>query len=130
MKAEYVASLWERAISTLAAAHETLHHHPDTAANRAYYAAFYAASALFAAEDKFFKKHSGLRSAVHKELVLTGRWSMELGNDYDRLMELREMADYGVLEHATSEKAEASIQKSQGILMAVHDINPTLFPMS
>ena len=129
MKSEYVESLWERAISTLAAAKETLAHHPDTSANRAYYSAFYAVSALFAAEDAFFKKHSGLRAAVHKELVFKGIWTKELGNDFDGLLELRETADYGVLEHASVEKAGFAVQKAGRILKAVHDINPALFPL-
>jgi len=36
------------------------------AVNRAYYACFYAASAILLQEGVRFKKHSGVRAAVHK----------------------------------------------------------------
>ena len=48
MKREYIDSLWERAVFTLDAAKKSISFSSDTAANRAYYAAFFAVSALFA----------------------------------------------------------------------------------
>ena len=42
----------------------------DFAVNRAYYACFYAASAVLPRMGKKFVKHSGLRAAVHQDLVL------------------------------------------------------------
>jgi uncharacterized protein (UPF0332 family) len=102
---------------------------PDTAANRAYYAAFFAVSALFVSEGKLFKKHSGLRSAVHKELIHTGRWSDSLGDDYDMLIGLREIADYGALKHAELDETEDAIRASERIIRAVHEAHPDIFPL-
>lgn len=127
MKPNYSIAMWERAISTINAAKTTLSHYPDTAANRAYYAAFYAVSALFSTEQKYFKKHSGLRSAVHKELVFTNRWTRELGADYDMLLALREIADYGVVNTATLEDATEAIAQAERIIQTVHNEKPNLF---
>ena len=68
---EFISGLWERAVDTLADAELVLS--PHSIANRSYYAAFYAVSALFAAEGSFFRKHSQLEAAVHRDLVHTGR---------------------------------------------------------
>ena len=129
MDQEYIGSLWDRAVVTLEGAKANLPRYPDIAANRAYYAAFYAVSALFASDNKFFKKHYGLRSAVHKELVHTGCWPKELGDDFDRLLELREVADYGVVQHATPEKALTALERAERILRAVHEARPDIFPL-
>ncbi|MFA6451581.1 MAG: HEPN domain-containing protein [bacterium] len=129
MDREYIDSLWQRAVFTLGSAKINLIRDSDLAANRAYYAAFYAVSALFAGENRFFKKHSGVRSAVYAELVHTGRWKKELGDDYRNLMELREVADYGVLQHATKEEAQEAIDRSERILIAVHEAQPDIFPL-
>lgn len=64
--------LWERAKKALLVARTALPLDPDSAASRAYYAAFYAMSARFALEGKSFRKHSGVEAAVHRELVKTG----------------------------------------------------------
>jgi uncharacterized protein (UPF0332 family) len=130
MKPEYISSLWNRAVKTLLDARMSMSHSPDTAANRAYYSAFYAVSALFAEDGKYFKKHTGLRSAVHKELVHAGRWSENLGTDFDQLMTLREIADYGVIQHVSEKEAEGSLARAERILEAVHNMNPVLFPLS
>ena len=53
---------------------------PDGAASRAYYAAFYAVSALFALQGKTFTRHAALEAAVHRDLVKTGIWPDDLGS--------------------------------------------------
>jgi uncharacterized protein len=129
MNQEYIQNLWERAVTTLGAAKMTISFHQDTAANRAYYAAFHAVSALFADENKYFKKHTGLRSAVHKELVNTGRWTPDMGDDYDELMKLRDVADYGATKHVLKEDAEEAIIRAERIVMAVHEAKPDIFKL-
>ncbi len=39
------------------------------AMNRLYFAAFYAVSAVLFSKDILFKKHSGVRSAFHSQLI-------------------------------------------------------------
>ena len=92
------ADLWERAKKALAVAKAVSTLDPDSAASRAYYAAFYAVSARFALEGKTFRKHSAVEAAVHRDLVKAGIWSTDLGQGYSRLSDTRSIGDYGELE--------------------------------
>ena len=129
MEPEYSTHLWERALTSFTAAKANLIIDPDTAANRAYYAAFNAISALFALEGQYFRKHSGVQSALHKQLIHTSRLTEQLGSDYDKLIELRAVADYGAAKHVFPEKAELSIGYAHGILLAIHNVRPEAFPI-
>ena len=126
----YAADLWLRAREALAVASQTVALSPDAAASRAYYAAFYAVSALLALEEKEFTKHSAVESAVHRDLVKAGRWAPELGRDYSALLALREKGDYGGGEHATREEAEAAVAIAKRILDAALEQKPELEPGS
>ena len=66
---EFAKMEWERANRTLDSAMKLATSDPDSAASRAYYAAFHAVTALFALREKTFIKHSALRAAVHRDLV-------------------------------------------------------------
>ncbi len=114
------AGLWERAAQALHSAKNLLSGgDSDGAASRAYYAAFYAVSALFALEGKTFTKHSALESAVHRDLVKAGLWSETLGEDYTYLRETRETGDYGGAVHVTRDEADSAIQAAERILTKV-----------
>ena len=71
---EIVANL-ERSNQSIEAARElTKDGYFDFAASRAYYAAFYAASAVLLSGGFEFKKHSGVIAAIHQKFVKTGKW--------------------------------------------------------
>jgi uncharacterized protein (UPF0332 family) len=89
---EFARNQWERAQRTIKTASALLESDPESAASRTYYAAFHALTALFALRSRSFKKHMALRAALHKELIKTDLWPVELGRDYDFLMDLREIA--------------------------------------
>ena len=97
----------------------------DGSALRAYYAAFYAVSALFAVEGKRFKKHSAVESALHKDLIQTGRLPKTLGGDYAALRLFRNTGDYGDLEHVTAEQAAKAIEASRRILDDINLLLPS-----
>ena len=61
----------------------------DFAGSRAYYAAFYGATALLLAEGIGFSKHSGVISSIHKHFVRTEKLSEEQGKNLSWLSELR-----------------------------------------
>jgi len=44
----------------------------STAVRSIYYACFYALSAVFWKQGKSFKKHTGLRAAIHRDLIKPG----------------------------------------------------------
>ena len=96
MTADYAQTEWNRAVDTLRDAHLLLANGRfDSAASRAYYAAFHAVTALFALEGRNLVKHSALAAAVHRDLVKAGRWSTDLGQDFSFCGELRGVGDYG-----------------------------------
>jgi len=64
------------------------------AANRLYYAAFYAASAVLASRGQKYGKHSAVRASVHRDFVKTGLLSKEQGKLYDELFFDRQEGDY------------------------------------
>lgn len=64
------------------------------AMNRVYYSAFYAVSAGLLERGVSFKKHSGVRSAFHREFIKYGFLSNEWSKFYDRLFEDRQEGDY------------------------------------
>ncbi|MBU4270423.1 MAG: HEPN domain-containing protein [Planctomycetes bacterium] len=122
----YAKDFWRRANQSLATARAIAASDPDAAASRAYYAAFYAVSALFALESREFSKHSAVESAVHRHLVNAGRWPTNLGADYHDLRALRAMGDYGRLDHVAHDAAEETVEKAQRILEAVQEACPQL----
>ena len=70
---EIVANL-ERSNQSIEAARElTKDGYFDFAASRAYYAAFYAATAVLLSGGFEFKKHSGVIAAIHQKFVKTGK---------------------------------------------------------
>ena len=74
--------------------------------NRLYYACFYSASAVLLQKGGKFRKHSGVRSSLHRELVKTGKVDIELGRLYDELFEARQRGDY--VEFAEFEQDEVT----------------------
>jgi uncharacterized protein (UPF0332 family) len=114
---EEATSLWLRAKEDLKAASVLSElGFFDAAASRAYYAAFSAVSALFAAHDATFRRHSQIESAVHRDLVHSGRWGVSLGADFSFLRSLRATGDYGVAVHVGKADAQAAIQAAQRIV--------------
>lgn len=63
--------------------------------NRACYACFHAATAVFVARNRRFRKHRGIIKAVHEELVPEGRVGPEQAVAFEGLYAQRLDADYG-----------------------------------
>jgi uncharacterized protein (UPF0332 family) len=87
------------------------------AANRAYYAAFYAASAAMLKLGRRFVRHSGLRRGVHRELVKGGLLDRKWGMVLDRLFESRQRADYLEMVEVDAEEAAAMIEQAEGFAL-------------
>lgn len=123
---EFAASEWERAVLSLHSSERLLDTDPDSAASRAYYAAFHAVTAFFALRGQQFSKHTAIRAAVHRDLIHNGQWNVDLGKDYDFLMDLRETGDYGGLMHVSPEDARSAMQAAKRIIRAVDKSSPEL----
>jgi uncharacterized protein (UPF0332 family) len=121
-----VAELWQRAQDALRAANTLLTAgFPDFAASRAYYAAFYAASALLLAAGRTFTKHRGVLTAIHRDYVRTGHLPVEAGRIISSLFDLRALGDYGGASHVSDAEARIAIAEAQQFLMAVQPLLPS-----
>jgi len=59
---DFARSEWQRAERSLASARQLVASDPDSAASRAYYAAFHALTAAFALRGQTFSKHAAIRA--------------------------------------------------------------------
>lgn len=123
-KREAVRLLMEKADDALRAAQRERELSPPTAVNRAYYAYFYAASAVLIAEGRKFVKHAGTRNAVHEFLVHKGRLPAEIGKQYDKLMTTRHEADYETTILWTPDDARKAVATAEQIVTALRILLP------
>ena len=124
---DYALDLGKRSAAALRIAQRDVDHNDfDSAASRAYYAAFYVVSAFFALEGRTFRKHSAVEAMFHKDLVKPGRVPAHISLDYRSLRLLRDTADYGGLEHVSGEQAAEAIQAAQRIIRAIAQLCPEL----
>jgi len=105
-----IAANLERAEQSIQAAKDlaTKGYH-DFAASRAYYAAFYGATALLLKEGLDFSKHSGVISLIHQRFVMTGKLSKEQGKDMNSLFEIRKIEDSVATAKACCAKRAAEV---------------------
>ncbi len=66
-----------------------------TAANRLYYAAYYAVSALLLVNGLNAKTHDGIIRLFNMHYIKTEKIDLELGRQYNRLFTMRITGDYG-----------------------------------
>jgi len=119
---EIVANL-QRAEINLKAAKDLLEkEYFDIAAARAYYAAFYAASALLLSQDIDTNKHSGVIALIHQHFVKTGKLDKEQGKNLNWLFEIRGVGDYGVSVHVASGEAYLAVKVAEKFLESVKQI--------
>ena len=85
----------ERAKETLCEAELMMNAgHLFGAANRLYYACFYAVSALLVKHDLTSGKHSGVMSLLNRHFVKPGRFPVAFGKFYSRIFDYRSKGDY------------------------------------
>jgi uncharacterized protein (UPF0332 family) len=94
----------------------------DFAASRAYYAAFYGATAILLNEGLDFSKHSGVIASIHQRFVKAGKLSKKHGKDLNWLFEIRSVGDYGGTVHVSAPQAEQAIQVAESFLRSVKSL--------
>jgi uncharacterized protein (UPF0332 family) len=94
----------------------------DFAASRAYYAAFYAATAVLLNEGLELSKHSAVIASIHQRFVKTGKLDKEQGKALNWLFELRSVGDYGGTAHVSRQEVEQAIQAAEGFLAAIKSL--------
>ncbi|MFH0991810.1 MAG: HEPN domain-containing protein [bacterium] len=97
-RTEIIRYWWTKAVDSLDSAQQELQANKFSfSMNRIYYAAFYAVSAVLLERGARFKKHTGVRTAFHREFIKSGLLSLEWSKFYDRLFEDRQEGDYVAL---------------------------------
>jgi uncharacterized protein (UPF0332 family) len=115
-----IAAYLERAEQSIQAAKDlVISGYHDFAASRAYYAAFYGATAILLHEGLDFSKHSGVIASIHQRFVKTGKLSKEQGKDLNWLFEIRNVGDYGGTVHVSQPLAEQAIEAAASFLRAI-----------
>jgi len=113
----------ERAEASIRAAEElNVGDYYDFVASRAYYAVFYAATALLLCEELEFSKHSGVIASIHQRFVKTGKLDEKCGKDLNWLFELRGVGDYGATTHVSQQDAAKAIRAAANFLSATKSL--------
>ena len=82
------------------------------AVNRAYYAFFYAATALLLTLDITRSKHAGVMAAFREHFVKPGIFPTVDSRAYGEAFELRNVTDYELLGAADSVQAHAAVENA------------------
>ena len=82
-------------------------------ANRLYYAAFHAVSALLINDHHNISSHQGAVIMLHQHYVKTGILSKEDGAFYSQLQTLREKSDYNCTYNATEADTAPRIEQTK-----------------
>ena len=94
----------------------------DFAASRAYYVAFYAATAALLGEGIDLSRHSGVIAHIHQRFVKTGKLDKDQGRALNWLFELRNVGDYGMTVHVSQQEAEKAVLIAEGFLCAIRPL--------
>jgi hypothetical protein len=88
--------------------------------NRAYYAAFYAVTAVLELDGRTAGKHSGIISLFDVEYVKSGRVDKAVSKKLHALFERRQEDDYAGIAHVSNENAQEAMQDAAEIMKAIH----------
>ena len=87
--------------------------------NRIYYACFYIVSALLLLKGLKFKKHSGVKASLHRNLIKRGLIGKKEGRFYNKLFEARQRGDYIEFVHFEKEQVEEWLKQASEFMKAV-----------
>ena len=94
----------------------------DNIANRLYYAAFHAVSALLINDGHPVGTHQGAVVMLHQHFVKTGVLSKEDGAFYSQLQTMREKADYNCTYYATEEDTAPRIALTETFIEKIIEL--------
>ena len=89
------------------------HGDADFAAGRAYYAMFYAASALLAEKGLHYRRHRGVHKAFAQHFVKTGLLDTQHHRHLLDAFDMRVLGDYGADAVVSAEQATAMIAQAR-----------------
>jgi uncharacterized protein (UPF0332 family) len=126
-RAEVVRYWWERAHTSLKAARrEAAASDYPLAINRAYYALFYAVSALLLEEGHRFSKHTSVRASFNRDIIRTGRMNSADGNLYNQLFRDRHEGDYVEFTRFDAQYVQEKIEACEEFLVHLRPLLKSL----
>ncbi len=96
--------------------------HWNTCANRLYYAAFYAVSALLVKDGHTASKHSGVKALFNRHYVKSGIVEKDKGRLYNRLFDLRQEGDYIDFVTLDAETVEPLVEETSGFIETIRSL--------
>lgn len=91
----------------------------NVVANRIYYAAFHAVSALLIHSGIEVNSHKGTSMMFGQHFIQTGFFDKEMGRFYSKLQSLRENADYDNMFQVTPEKGAEYLTLTQDFVKSI-----------
>ena len=120
---EIVLYRLEKAANTLEYAQRNLNYGMySVAANRLYYAFYYAASALLISVKIEAHSHSGVQSMMHLHFVKTGIIEDRYGAFLTRMEQLREKGDYNCLFEVTKEELLTFVEPAKELVEKIRQL--------
>ena len=110
-----------KARESLAAAAELSVNYPDFAVSRAYYAMFYAVTAMLYRKDLRFNRHSAIIAAFGSEFSKDDPSWRRHHRNLIRAESLRNEGDYDLYAQTTPEELEETLQAATEFIEAVTD---------
>ena len=109
-----------RAEETLAEAKVMLQtSHPYGAANRIYYACFYAVTALLLTQNLSSSKHSGVIALFNRHFVKPGLISVDMGKFYSRMFDNRIESDYADWVEVEKQDIKEELARAEEFVSAI-----------
>ena len=124
MSQQEIVVYWiEKAAQDLASARENLSAgRLQNAVRDAYFACFHSFSAVLMQAGRTFRKHSEVRSILHRDYVKTKKMAIEWGKHYDWLFDNRQKADYRPLVVFDIEQVKDILEKSEGFVREMRNM--------
>ena len=115
----------ERALETLQEAKLMLESgHLHGAANRIYYACFYATVALLLTRNLSSPKHSGVMALFNRHFIKEGILPVDMGKFYSRVFDHRLESDYGEIVELKAEDIKADFVKAEEFVTRIQSRLP------
>lgn len=116
-RSEIIKYWMEKARESMESAKSEFHSGRNTTAVRnLYYACFYALTAVLLKEGQSFKKHTGVKAALHKDLIKTGMIEPDWGKFYNRIFDSRHEGDYQPLRTFDAEEVKLYLDQGAGFI--------------
>jgi uncharacterized protein (UPF0332 family) len=93
--------------------------HLHGAANRIYYACFYAAVAILLTRNLSSPRHSGVMALLNKHFIKEGILPVDMGRFYSRIFDSRLESDYGDIAEPELADVKADLEKAQEFVSQV-----------